>query len=288
MHFAIANPLLPCPPFGQNLCQSALKIDPSQLDQVMANLCVNARDAISGVGKISIDAENFTLDEIGWDEQMEIPPGEYVMLSVSDSGSGIQQDVIRHIFEPFYTTKGIGKGTGLGLSTVFGIVKQNGGQIKVYSEPGHGTTFKIHLPGIFESVEGSTKTKPEVVGGSETILIVEDEPAIIRLGTAMLMQLGYKVLSANSPNEAIQLAKENQGQIDLLLSDIIMPGMNGRDLSELLLQSNPNMKRLFMSGYTADLMTGRGNMDENLLFMQKPFNMDSLSTKVRKALAKAL
>ena len=261
-----------------------VKMDPSQLDQIMANLCVNARDAISGVGTISIATQNFTLDETGWDDQMEIPSGEYVMLLVNDSGSGIPKDVIGHIFEPFYTTKEVGKGTGLGLSTVFGIVKQNGGQIKVYSEPEHGTVFRIYFPAIVDFVEGDAEAEQVVVGGKETILVVEDEPAIIRIVTAMLSKLGYHVLTTNSPSEAIQLAKKNQGMIDLLLTDIIMPKINGLELSKLLLQYNPDMKRLFMSGYSADLMPGRGNVGNELHFIQKPFNLDSLSAKVRKTL----
>ncbi|MBJ6727589.1 PAS domain S-box protein [Geomesophilobacter sediminis] len=260
-----------------------IKIDPSQLDQIMANLCVNARDAISGVGKVDIKTENFTIDNTGWDERTDVSPGEYVVLSVSDNGCGIPKEAIAHIFEPFYTTKEVGKGTGLGLATVYGIVKQNGGQIKVYSEPGQGTIFRIYLPGVTDVVTESND-KPALVGGNETILLVEDEAAIMNLGTTMLSKLGYKVLSANSPEEAKELAEKNQGRIDLLVTDIIMPGMNGRDLSRNLLQSNPNMKCLFMSGYTADVMADRGNIDKNMIFLQKPFNIDSLSVKVREAL----
>ncbi|MDU0459653.1 MAG: MASE3 domain-containing protein [Geobacteraceae bacterium] len=261
-----------------------VKIDPSQLDQVMANLCVNARDAISGVGRIAIQTENFTLDEIMCDEQSEIQPGEYVMLAVSDNGSGIARDVIKHIFEPFYTTKDVGKGTGLGLATVFGIVKQNGGHIKVYSDPGQGTTFRIYLPGVTGAADSIVREKRVVVGGNETILLVEDELAIMRLGKTMLSKLGYSVLAASSPEEARRLAAENEGRINLLITDIIMPEMNGRDLSELLQQTNPGMKCLFMSGYTADIMSGRGNMDRYVHFLQKPFSMDTLSAKVRRTL----
>ncbi|OGU06862.1 MAG: hypothetical protein A2X82_15765 [Geobacteraceae bacterium GWC2_55_20] len=261
-----------------------VKIDPSQLDQIMANLCVNARDAITGVGRIAIQTGNFTLDEIICDEQTEIQPGEYVMLAVSDNGSGITRDVIKHIFEPFYTTKDVGKGTGLGLATVFGIVKQNGGHIKVYSDTGQGTTFRIYLPGVTGAADSVVREKRAVVGGNETILLVEDELAIMRLGTTMLSKLGYSVLSANSPEEAMGLVAENQGRINLLITDIIMPGMNGRDLSDMLLQTNPGMKCLFMSGYTADIMSTRGNMDRYVHFLQKPFSMDSLSAKVRQTL----
>lgn len=260
-----------------------IKIDPTQLDQIMANLCVNARDAISGVGKVDIKTENFTIDKTGWDEHTDVSPGEYVVLSVSDNGSGIPKDVITHIYEPFYTTKGIGKGTGLGLATVYGIVNQNGGQIKVYSEPDQGTIFRIYLPGVTDSVPTEVE-KPAIIGGNETILLVEDEPAIMNLGTTMLSTLGYKVLPANSPDEAKQLAEGNQGRIDLLVTDIIMPGMNGHDLSKILLLANPNMRCLFMSGYTADVIFDRGDIDKNMSFLQKPFNMYSLSAKVREAL----
>jgi PAS domain S-box-containing protein len=261
-----------------------VKIDPSQLDQIMANLCVNARDAISGVGKIAIHTENFTFDKSGWVEHIEMSPGEYVMLAVSDNGSGMTKEVLNYIFEPFYTTKVAGKGTGLGLATVFGIVHQNGGYITVYSEPGQGTTFRLYLPGLKSAVESICTEKPAVIGGNETILLVEDESAIMRLGTTMLSQLGYTVLSADSPEVARQLADTNRGRINLLITDIIMPGMNGRDLSELLLLSNPGMKCLFMSGYTADVMSERGSVDKSMCFLQKPFNMDSLSTKVRETL----
>ncbi|MDD2899171.1 MAG: PAS domain S-box protein [Desulfuromonadaceae bacterium] len=262
-----------------------VKIDPTQLDQIMANLCVNARDAISGTGKISIRTENFTREETGWEEQADVLSDQFVMISVCDNGCGIPKDVIDHIFEPFYTTKEVGKGTGLGLAMVYGIVTQNGGTIRVYSEIGQGTTFRIYLPGLVDNNAAAAKEKQTVVGGNETILLVEDEAAIMHLGTKMLTKLGYTVLSANSPGEALRLAEEHHDQINLLLTDIIMPGMNGHDLSVQLLLSNPDMKCLFMSGYTADVMTGRGNLNEKMCFLQKPFNMDSLSKKIREALS---
>ena len=264
---------------------SKVKIDPSQLDQIMANLCVNARDAISGVGKIDIQTENITLDNSLLPDQPDKAPGNYVMLTVSDNGCGIENDVIQHIFEPFYTTKELGKGTGLGLATVFGIVQQNGGYVRVSSEPGHGTTFRIYLPSVEDGTESISEADQPLIGGNETILLVEDELAIMRLGAKMLSDLGYSVLSANSPEEAIGLADKYQGRIDLLLTDIIMPGMNGHDLSEQLLKSNVEMKCLFMSGYTSDVMAGRGNLDKSACFMQKPFSMATLSAKVREALS---
>lgn len=261
-----------------------VKIDPSQLDQIMANLCVNARDAISGIGRIAIQTENVICGDNEWDSQFDISPGRYVVLAVSDNGSGIPKDVITHIFEPFYTTKEAGKGTGLGLATVFGIVQQNGGQIKVYSEPEKGTTFRVYLPGIEGATNDTRREKPAPVGGNETILLVEDEKVVLHLGAAMLTQLGYTVLSANSPEQARQLADENPGRIRLLVTDIIMPGMNGCDLSHVLLPHNPGMKCLFMSGYTADVMFERGSVDSTMHFLQKPFNMDSLSIKIRETL----
>lgn len=261
-----------------------VKIDPSQLDQIMVNLCVNARDAIAGVGKIEIQTENITLDEAGCGGHAEMLPGAYVMLVVSDNGCGMEKNVVENIFEPFYTTKELGHGTGLGLATVFGIVKQNNGHIKVYSEPGLGTTFRIYLPAEKGAPGGKSKEKPALIGGDETILLVEDEPAILALGTAMLTRLGYSVLAANTPEQARSFGDEYRGRINLLITDIIMPGMNGRDLAEQLLLTNPDMECLFMSGYTADVMAERGRMDGKVRFMQKPFTMQALAEKTREAL----
>jgi len=261
-----------------------IKIDPAQLDQIMVNLCVNARDAIQGVGKIDIYSENIFLDAQFVANQNDITPGDYVMLTISDNGSGMGKDVIDRIFEPFYTTKELGRGTGLGLSTVFGIVKQNGGSIGVYSEPGLGTVFKIYLPAENAAAMDVKVKEQKAIGGNETILLVEDERDIMVLGVTMLSKLGYTVLSANTPEEARQLVDENSCQIDLLISDIIMPGMNGRDLSEQLLLVNPEMKCLFMSGYTAAVIAERGKIDENMCFLQKPFTFPALAGKVREAL----
>lgn len=261
-----------------------VKIDPSQLDQILANLCVNARDAIAGVGKIDIQTENLLLDATGSDGHTDMEPGAYVMLSVSDNGSGMEKDVVDHIFEPFYTTKELGHGTGLGLATVFGIVSQNGGHIRVYSEPGLGTTFKIYLPGEMGASGDTAKEAYVLVGGTESILLVEDEPSILAMGTTMLTSMGYTVHPAGSPEEARRIGEEYRGRIDLLITDIIMPGMNGRDLAEQLLLENPGMSCLFMSGYTADVMAERGRIHGDVHFMQKPFTMQSLTQKVREAL----
>ncbi|WP_224956292.1 ATP-binding protein [Geomonas subterranea] len=264
---------------------SKVRIDPSQLDQIMANLCVNARDAIAGVGNISIYTENITLSDHDKARIADLVPGEHVMLVVADSGAGMSREVMDRVFEPFYTTKALGRGTGLGLATVFGIVKQNGGHIEVQSEPGRGATFRIYLPAIQEATEERTLEKEKPVGGTETVLLVEDEPAIMDIGTTILTQLGYTVYPASSPEQAIAIADDMGREIDLLLTDVIMPGMNGKDLSEQLLANRPQLKCLFMSGYTADVIAERGKFNADMCFLQKPFTMQSLAAKVREALA---
>ncbi len=263
-----------------------VKMDPSQVDQILANLCVNARDACAGVGKVTIETGNVAFDEAYCTNNTGFIPGEYVLLAVSDSGCGMEKEVLENLFEPFFTTKGIGKGTGLGLSTVYGIVRQNMGFINVYSEPGIGTTFRIYLPHYMGKRErDSEEDLPrEVTGGAETILLVEDEPAILSLGREMLEILGYRVLAAGTPGAAINLAAEYAGEIDLLVTDVIMPEMTGRDLCNRLLSLYPNLKRLFMSGYTADIIAHHGILEEGVSFIQKPFSLEDLSIKVREAL----
>ena len=269
---------------GNDLRQ--INIDPSQIDQILANLCVNARDAIADVGKIIIETSNVEFDEMFCADHGGFVPGEYVMLAVSDNGCGMNKETMVCVFEPFFTTKEIGKGTGLGLSTVYGIVKQNDGFINVYSEPGEGTTFKIYLPCYNgETVQTEMVEKTEVLqSGSETILLVEDELAILKLGKTILERLGYTVLAANSPEEAIRLADEYGGQIHLLMTDMVMPGMNGRDLTNKLLSRYPTIKSLFMSGYTADVIAHQGVLDEGMHFLQKPFSIHALATIVREVL----
>ncbi|QWV95421.1 response regulator [Geomonas oryzisoli] len=264
-----------------------VKLDPSQLDQVMANLCVNARDAIAGVGRIEIYTQNVALNLHDQARMADLVPGDYVMLEVSDSGRGMSREVMDRIFEPFYTTKELGRGTGLGLATVFGIVKQNNGNIEVASEPGHGATFRIYLPAVHEVAHEAKPERERPVGGTESILVVEDEPAIMEIGTTILSQLGYTVYAAGSPEQAIEIAADPGKRIDLLLTDIIMPGMNGRDLSERLLKTRPSLKCLFMSGYTADVIAERGKVDEDMCFLQKPFTMQSLAHKVREVLTES-
>jgi two-component system, cell cycle sensor histidine kinase and response regulator CckA len=265
----------------------SVRMDPSQLDQILANLCVNARDAISDTGKITIETSHVSLDEDYCAGHIEAVPGEYVQLIVSDDGCGMDSETLAMLFEPFFTTKAIGKGTGLGLATVYGVVTQNRGFINVYSEPGHGTSFKIYLPRHVEK----TATLPDdahahlAAGGSETILLVEDEPAILTVATMMLEQLGYVVIPASTPGQAIRLATERSGRIDLLMTDVVMPEMNGRDLARNLLALYPDLRRLFMSGYTANVIAHRGVLDEGVHFIQKPFSTKELGAKVREALS---
>jgi two-component system cell cycle sensor histidine kinase/response regulator CckA len=264
----------------------AVKIDPSQIDQILANLVVNARDAIAGVGKVTIETENVVFDEAYCAQNAGYVPGEYVMVAVSDSGSGMDKVTLAHLFEPFFTTKEVGKGTGLGLATVYGIVKQNDGFINVYSESGEGTTLKIYIP-RFGSVatEVSKEHASETVPmGTETVLLVEDDEAILNTARSMLQRLGYKVLSADSITRAIGLAEAHAGEIDLLITDVIMPEMNGRDLAQRLARIQPGMRTLFMSGYTANVIAHRSVLDQGRRFIQKPFSLKELAAGVREAL----
>ena len=263
-----------------------VKMDAAQLDQILANLCVNARDAIADIGKIAIETQNFTIDKNYCLNHPDVMSGDYVRLTVSDDGCGIDKETLDHIFEPFYTTKEVGKGTGLGLATVYGAVRQNNGFVNVYSEPGTGTTFTVYLPrhegkaGHVQQ-EGTAESTPK---GNETVLLVEDELAILKITAAILKNIGYKVLSANTPGEAMQLAREHAGDIHLLMTDIVMPEMNGRDLAKNLLSIYPGMKRLFMSGYTADVIAHHGVLDDGVHFIQKPFNLNLLAGKLREVL----
>jgi two-component system, cell cycle sensor histidine kinase and response regulator CckA len=263
-----------------------VKMDPSQIDQILANLCVNARDAIADVGKITIETENITFDADYCENHVGFIPGDFVMLAVSDNGCGMDKETLANLFEPFFTTKEMGKGTGLGLATVYGIVKQNNGFINVYSEPGQGTTFKIYLPRHAGEIEETflESAAELLLGMGEIVLLVEDEPIIIKMGKMMLENLGYQVLTAETPGRAFDLAAEHIGKIDLLMTDVVMPEMNGRDLAEKLQALYPDLKVLFMSGYTANVIAHHGVLDADVHFIQKPFSMKKLSVKVREAL----
>ncbi|HQO58740.1 MAG TPA: transporter substrate-binding domain-containing protein [Candidatus Omnitrophota bacterium] len=263
-------------------------IDPTQLDQILANLCTNARDAIAGVGKLIIETGTVTFDEDYCVGHEGFIPGDFTMLAVSDDGCGMDRETLNNIFEPFFTTKGEGKGTGLGLATVYGIVKQNNGFINVYSEPGRGTTFRIYLPRREGAVVEISSMREEDLprGHGERVLLVEDDKAILALGSKILEELGYHVLSAKTPTEAQRLAGAHAGKIDLLITDVIMPEMNGRELSDRLRALYPGMKILFMSGYTADVILPRGVLEEGVIFMQKPFTVKDVSVKVNQALGK--
>ena len=265
----------------------AVKADPGQVEQVIMNLAVNARDAMPHGGKLTIETANVELDENYARLHAPAVPGEYVMLAISDTGTGMDADTQNHIFEPFFSTKGA-KGTGLGLSMVYGIIKQSGGYVWVYSEPGKGSTFKIYLPRVDaagEAVDAQAPTATVMAGqGHETILLVEDEANLRQLAQHYLENQGYTVLSAGDPAEAVKLANHQSGPIHLLLTDVIMPGMNGRELAQRITSARPDAKVLYMSGYTENAIGHNGTLDAGIVLLQKPFTLPALRTKVREIL----
>ncbi len=269
---------------GKNLWP--VKMDPSQIDQILANLCVNARDAIDGTGKITIETATKIFDSAYCNDHPGFIPGEFVMLTVSDNGCGIDKKIMKKIFEPFFTTKDVDKGTGLGLSMVYGIIKQNKGLINVYSEPGKGTSIKIYLPRHEDkAVDIQKEQKTEIPSGSgETILIVEDDKQILKLTGKILKSLNYTVLAANTPKSAIKLAGEHKKKIHLLITDVIMPEMNGLALADTLQSFYPDLRRIFMSGYTANAISHQGVLDEGVQFIQKPFSKKDLAVIIREVL----
>jgi PAS domain S-box-containing protein len=272
--------IVPGPGLGQ------VKADPGEIDQVILNLAVNARDAMPHGGRLTLQTENVHLDEARASGHYPIRPGQYVLLTVSDSGCGMDAETQKHIFEPFFTTKEQGKGTGLGLATVHGIVHQSGGYIYVYSELGNGSCFKIYLP-LVDQVTGPAKGRQAVehqARGSETILVVEDEAMVRDLTLEVLKESGYTVISAERPDDAIRICEQNQGPIDLLLTDVVMPGMSGLELAERLKPERPKMKVLYVSGYTADAVARRGMSDPKTAFLQKPFAPGALVRKVQEVL----
>jgi len=268
-----------------------VQADPGQIEQVIMNLVVNARDAMPAGGRLTIETANVNLDETYAREHIDAQPGRHVMLAVSDTGIGMDEETQSHLFEPFFTTKERGKGTGLGLSTVYGIVKQSGGSIYVYSEPGQGATFKVYLPRIDEVAETPRPfaVPVELVQGSETILLVEDEDMVRDLAQRILLQSGYTVLEARDADEAIRLCEQQRAPIHLMMTDVVLPGgMSGPDLVKHLKTSRPEIRVLYVSGYTDNAIVYHGVLDPGVTFLQKPFTPDDLARKVRQVLDAAL
>jgi two-component system cell cycle sensor histidine kinase/response regulator CckA len=255
---------------------------------VLVNLVVNARDAMPQGGRITIETRNVELDENYTSEHAPVVAGRYVMLSVADNGVGMNRDTKEHAFDPFFTTKEAGKGTGLGLATVYGIVKQSGGYVWIYSEPALGTTLKLYFPEVSASAAFSTSEprapSKDTKRGSETILLVEDEDAVRGITSRILEKQGYRVIAAQHGREAMEIASQESGIIDLVLTDVVMPGMNGRGLVERLTGIRPRIKSLYMSGYTDDDIIRRGFIEPSKSFLQKPFTSDNLLHTVRKVL----
>ena len=264
-----------------------IEADPGQIEQVLLNLAVNARDAMPQGGNLVLETANVLLDESYTRLHTEVHPGSYVVLDVTDSGCGMDKDTQARIFEPFFTTKGPGKGTGLGLATVYGIVKQARGSIDVASEVGRGTSFKIYLPRVDESpilAPSSAATLPKIKGGKETLLIVEDDAAVRALTRSVLSAQSYGVIEAVDADDALRWVAENDRPIDLLLTDVVMPGMSGRVLAEHMELLRPGIKVMYMSGYTDDAVVRNGLIQEEIAFLQKPFSPETLARKVRAVL----
>src|SRR5450759_2051733 len=258
----------------------AVKADAGQLEQVIMNLAMNARDAMPNGGQLTLETANVTLDQEYVSRYPELKAGDYVMLAITDTGMGMSAEVKARVFEPFFTTKDVGQGTGLGLSTCYGILKQSGGHISVYSEPGRGTTFKIYLP----PVEPQTKiplqrlASPDLPRGTETILLVEDDPAMREMAAALLRRLGYTVLAAANGVEALNLKQQrDSGHIDLLFTDVVMPHMSGKELADRVRASYPHTRILFTSAYTENAMVHHGVLNQGVVFLQNPFTPSALA-----------
>ena len=273
--------------FGLAADVGNIRADPGHVEQAIMNLAVNARDAMPLGGRLTVETANAELDETYARTHMGVTPGEFVMIAVSDTGHGMDAETKRHIFEPFFTTKEKGKGTGLGLATVYGMVKQAGGDIWVYSEPHRGTTFKLYFPRVKESVtdtEHANSDSPH--GNRETILVVEDERAVRDLTVRMLQRLGYSVLIAASGDEAIRISASHTERIPLLLTDVVMPQMSGRQLADILATTRPDMKVIYLSGYTENTVLHHGVLDAGIEFLPKPFSREVLAKKIKDVLGK--
>lgn len=264
-----------------------VKLDPSQIDQILVNLCVNARDAIDDTGVVKIQTENIAIDDSYAALHPPLRAGNYVVLTVTDNGCGMTPEVLSHAFEPFFTTKEVGKGTGLGLATVYGIMQQNHGHILVYSEQAVGTTFKLFFPSDAKAAPTTTalSSLEALHARGETVLVVEDELPVLQMCAESLQTLGYTVHTAVSPLAALDIASTHQDQIDLLITDVIMPEMNGSDVARRITELHPGVKCLYMSGYPANFVTQRGVLETNVHFILKPFTLQQLAAAVRNALA---
>jgi CheY-like chemotaxis protein len=265
-----------------------IRTDPHHIEQAIVNLAVNARDAMPAGGRIIIETSNVQIDETYAKTHMGVKPGEFVMIAVSDTGHGMDSATRQNIFEPFFTTKQRGKGTGLGLATVYGMVKQSGGDIWVYSEPGHGTTFKLYFPRVTEPVSPGLSEDPEPPRheGGETVMLVEDEAQVRDLTERMLKQLGYSVLAAAHGKEAMDVSRAHPGKISLLVTDVVMPNMSGKQVADALLSSRPGLRVLYLSGYADNTVVHHGVLDSNVDFLSKPFSREALAHKIREILSR--
>ncbi|ACL01794.1 PAS/PAC sensor hybrid histidine kinase [Desulfatibacillum aliphaticivorans] len=261
-----------------------VEMDPSQVDQILANLAVNVKDAIQGIGRMTIATYKVCITNMKSPESADFTPGDYVVLEVGDNGKGMDEETMHMIFEPFFTTKGVGEGTGLGLATVYGIVRQNKGFIKVESELGQGTVFRIYLPRSQKAEAALRKASPTPAPGTETILVVEDEKAILNMCAAILKRNGYQVLASSSPHEALEIVRQWDGPLDLVITDVVMPEMNGSAMKSKLEGIRPGLKHLFMSGYTSNVIAHHGVLDRGVLYIQKPFSVNDFLSKTRKVL----